>query len=226
MEKNQSICALVEAIGSAGEGIIRHEGVTFFVPACLPNEKVRFKVLKIKDKIGYGKLEEVLTPAEERVREKCPVFSRCGGCALQHLDYTYQLAHKSTVVKDALRKIGGIQTEVPTAIKSDVPYGYRNKLQMPVGVDKDGNTVQGSKRAKVVKAIVAMDLSREEKLLLIASSGYALQDGDIRGISAVNARRILLKYILSMKGTQDEKAALAEACGFEVKNGKILRNSL
>jgi hypothetical protein len=92
--------------------------------------------------------------------------------------------------------------------------------------DKDGNTVQGSKRAKVVKTIVAMDLSREEKLLLIASSGYSLQDGDIRGISAVNAKRMLLKYILSMKGTQAEKAALAEACGFEVKNGKILKNSL
>ena len=170
MEKNQSICALVEAIGSAGEGIIRHEGVTFFVPACLPNEKVRFKVLKIKDKIGYGKLEEVLTPAEERVREKCPVFSRCGGCALQHLDYTYQLAHKSTVVKDALRKIGGIQTEVPTAIKSDLPYGYRNKLQMPVGVDKDGNTVIGfyAERSHRIVPVSACAIHPEWSETLIA----------------------------------------------------------
>ena len=143
MEKNQSICALVEAIGSAGEGIIRHEGVTFFVPSCLPGEKVCFKVLKIKDNIGYGKLEEVLTPAEERVREKCSVFSRCGGCCLQHLDYPAQLKHKSRVVRDALRKIGGLGLEVPVAIGSDLPYGYRNKLQMPVGVDKDGNTVIG-----------------------------------------------------------------------------------
>ena len=170
MEKNQSICALVEAIGSAGEGIIRHEGVTFFVPACLPNEKVRFKILKIKDKIGYGKLEEVLTPAEERVREKCPVFSRCGGCALQHLDYTYQLAHKSTVVKDALRKIGGIQTEVPTAIKSDLPYGYRNKLQMPVGVDKDGNTVIGfyAERSHRIVPVSACAIHPEWSETLIA----------------------------------------------------------
>ena len=85
-EKNDIIVAVTEAIGSNGEGIIRHEGVTFFVPACLPGEKVRFKVLKVKGNIGYGKLEEVLTPAEERVREKCPVFSRCGGCCLQHLE--------------------------------------------------------------------------------------------------------------------------------------------
>lgn len=142
-EKNDIICGVVEAIGTGGEGIIRHEGATFFVPACLPEEKILFKVLKIKGNVGYGKVQEVLTPAEERVRPKCPVFLQCGGCALQHVAYNVQLTHKSKVVKDALRKIGGIHMEVPTAIKSDLPYGYRNKLQMPVGVDKDGNTVFG-----------------------------------------------------------------------------------
>jgi tRNA/tmRNA/rRNA uracil-C5-methylase (TrmA/RlmC/RlmD family) len=48
IEKNDIICAVTDAIGSNGEGIIRHEGITFFVPACLPGEKVCFKVLKVK----------------------------------------------------------------------------------------------------------------------------------------------------------------------------------
>ena len=143
IEKNDIICAVTDAIGSNGEGIIRHEGITFFVPACLPGEKVRFKVLKIKGNIGYGKAEEILTPAEERVREKCPVFAKCGGCCLQHLEYSAQLTHKSGVVKDALRKIAGLNIAVPIAVKSDSPYGYRNKLQIPVGVDKEGKTVIG-----------------------------------------------------------------------------------
>ncbi len=143
IEKNDIVCAVTAAIGTNGEGIIRHEGVTFFVPSCLPGEKVRFKVLKIKGNIGYGKVEEVLTPAEERVRPRCPVFSRCGGCCLQHLEYSKQLEHKSSVVRDALRKIGGIQIEVPLAVRSDLEYGYRNKLQIPVGVDKEGKTVIG-----------------------------------------------------------------------------------
>ena len=108
IEKNDILCAVAEGIGSNGEGIIKHDGVTFFVPACLPGEKVRFKVLKIKGNIGYGKVEEILTPAEERVREKCSVALKCGGCCLQHLDYAVQLNHKATVVKDALRKIAGL----------------------------------------------------------------------------------------------------------------------
>ena len=143
IQKNDIVCAVAEGIGSNGEGIFRLEGMTFFVPYCLPGEKVRFKVLKTKDKIGYGKAEEVLTPAEERVRAKCPVFTRCGGCQLQHIEYKKQLLLKSKVVTDAFRKIAGIEISVPKTHSSEKPFGYRNKLQLPIGVDKDGNTVVG-----------------------------------------------------------------------------------
>ena len=131
IEKNDIISAVCDGIGSNGEGIVRHEGITFFVPACLPGEKIRFRVLKIKGNIGYGKAEEILTPAEERVRVKCPVFSKCGGCCLQHLDYGAQLAHKSTVVKDALRKIGGLHIAVPTAVKSDFSVRLSQQITAP-----------------------------------------------------------------------------------------------
>ncbi len=143
MTKNQIVCGVAEGLGSNGEGVFRHEGITFFVPYCLPGEKVEFSVLKIKGNIGYGKVQEVLAPAEERVRPKCPVFLRCGGCQLQHVDYERQLEFKQKVVSDALKKIGGITFDVPLPEKSGEPYGYRNKLQLPVGVDKNGNTVIG-----------------------------------------------------------------------------------
>ena len=52
IEKNQIISAVTDALSSNGEGIVRHEGVTFFVPYCLPGEKVTFRVLKVKDGIG------------------------------------------------------------------------------------------------------------------------------------------------------------------------------
>ena len=143
IQKNAIVCAVTEGLGTNGEGIIRHEGITFFVPFCLPGEKVIFRVLKIKDKIGYGKVEEVLTPAEERVRTKCEVFQKCGGCQLQHLDYHGQLKFKNQVVKESLRKIAGIHTHVSSTVKSSSPFGYRNKLQIPVGVNRDGETVIG-----------------------------------------------------------------------------------
>ena len=209
IEKNDIICAVTDAIGSNGEGIIRHEGITFFVPACLPGEKVRFRVLKVKGNIGYGKVEEILTPAEERVREKCPVFSKCGGCCLQHLDYGAQLQHKATVVKDALRKIGGLHIAVPNAYPSDSPYGYRNKLQLPVGVDKEGRTVIGfyAEHSHRIIPISACAIHPEwaEKLISVmkryimecAVKGYDEQTktGALRHIVA---REIAGKFIITL----------------------------
>ena len=143
IKKNDLITDIVSALGTNGEGIVKHEGVTFFVPGCLPGEKARFRVLKIKDNIGYGKVDEILVPAEERARPKCPVFMQCGGCGLQHMEYPIQLEYKTGLVRDCLRKIGGLNFVVNSTIKSDLQYAYRNKLQLPVGVDKEGNTVIG-----------------------------------------------------------------------------------
>jgi 23S rRNA (uracil1939-C5)-methyltransferase len=209
IEKNDIVCGTTDAIGSNGEGIIKHEGITFFVPACLPGEKVRFKVLKVKGNIGYGKVEEILTPAEERVRAKCPVFSRCGGCCLQHLDYPAQLTHKATVVKDALRKIGGLNIAVPTAVKSDFPYAYRNKLQIPVGVDKDGQNVIGfyAEHSHRIIPITACAIHPEwsEKLIAVikrymtecAVKGYD-EENKTGAIRHIVAREIGGRYIVTL----------------------------
>ena len=209
IEKNDIICAVTDAIGSNGEGIIRHEGITFFVPACLPGEKVRFKVLKVKGNIGYGKVEEILTPAEERVRAKCPVFLRCGGCCLQHLDYNAQLIHKATVVKDALRKIGGIQVAVPNAVRSDFPYAYRNKLQLPIGVDKDGQSVIGfyAEHSHRIVPITACAIHPEWSEKLIAVVKRYMSECAVKGYDEVNkkgalrhivAREIGGKFIITL----------------------------
>ncbi len=135
MEKNDIATVTAEGLGTQGEGIARCDGITLFVPYLLKGERARVKILKVKDKTGYAKAEEIITPAEERVRPKCPVFYRCGGCQLQHLRYRDQLKFKQDLVRDTLKKIGGIETKVLPCVKSDKEYGYRNKLQIPVGGD-------------------------------------------------------------------------------------------
>ncbi len=209
IEKNDIVCAVTDGLGTNGEGIIRHEGITFFVPACLPGERVRFKVLKIKGNIGYGKVEEIITPAEERVREKCPVALRCGGCCLQHIEYNAQLAYKSTIVKDALRKIAGLTVNVPVAIKSDSPYGYRNKLQIPVGVDKNGESVIGfyAEHSHRIIPVSACAIHPAWAERLIATIKQYMTDCGVKGYSEENktgairhivAREIGGKYIITL----------------------------
>ena len=141
MQKNDLIEVICVSLGTNGEGIASYDGCTVFVPYLLPGEKAAVRVLKRKDNIVYGKAEEILVPAEDRVRPQCPVFYRCGGCRLQHMRYRSQLRFKTELVQNALRKIAGIDLKAEPCEKSEKEYGYRNKLQLPVGVVNGKNAV-------------------------------------------------------------------------------------
>ncbi len=141
MRKNDEIIGLVEGVGSNSEGVIKIDNFVCFVPFALMGEKVRFKVLKVNKNIIYGKLLEVLTPSDVRVRPFCAVYEKCGGCQLQHLKYQAQLKVKSKTVKDCIKKIAGIDLEVPIAVKSNLECKYRNKLQLPIRNTLKGNQI-------------------------------------------------------------------------------------
>lgn len=107
MEKNAVYNGKVSALGTEGEGIVNYEGTTAFVPFCLVGEDVDFKALKVKGGIAYGKVEKINLKSSDRVDAPCPVFDRCGGCDIQHMNYAAQLEFKKQTVSAALKKIGG-----------------------------------------------------------------------------------------------------------------------
>lgn len=133
MEKNEIYQGKVISLGTEGEGIISIEGTTVFVPFCLVGEEVEFKVLKVKGNIAYAKIENIITAANERVEAPCPVFKKCGGCSLQHMNYSAQAEFKKQTVERSLRKIGGISAEISDTVTCDKEYRYRNKLVLPIG---------------------------------------------------------------------------------------------
>lgn len=132
MIKNEERVGIVQALGSNGEGIIKEDGMVVFVPFALVGEKIRYKVLKVTSKCAYGKLIEVIIPAEIRVRPECPVFGKCGGCQLQHIRYQNQLKIKEENIATCFKKIANLDVEVLPTIKGSDRFRYRNKLQLPV----------------------------------------------------------------------------------------------
>ena len=91
-------------------------------------------------------------------------------------------------------------------------------------VDKQGNTIAGSKKTKVHKAIKRLGGSKNQQILMLYAAGYTVQDGDIKGVSAERAKTILLNAIMKLNVTKVEKEEIAKSFGFKVKNGKILKN--
>lgn len=103
---------------------------------------------------------------------------------------------------------------------------YANTKGLESDSDENGKTISGTKRSKIIAAINSLNVSREQKILMIYAKGYAVKDGDIRGATADRAKTLLLNYILrSSKLSKVQKEELTKMCGFEVKNGRILVKS-
>lgn len=141
LTKNQEYeCDIVDT-GSGGEGIAKIDMKAVFVPYALAGERVRLKIVKAKPDFAFGKLVEVLKPSPFRKQPACPVFYKCGGCNLQHVNYDRQLEIKAKTVADCFKKIAFLDVSVPPAISSGSEFRYRNKLQLPVRHTEKGNVV-------------------------------------------------------------------------------------
>lgn len=92
--------------------------------------------------------------------------------------------------------------------------------------DSTGKTITGTKRNKIIKYLLNQSLTDEQRLLILAFQGYTMKDREYRGWTAAQVKNRLLRYILGLKSaTIAEKSELAQLCGFEVKNGKIIPQS-
>jgi 23S rRNA (uracil1939-C5)-methyltransferase len=125
----------IEGLVGGGEAIARLDGFPVFVPFGVPGDRVRVRVISTKPGYARALLEEVITPGSARVTPVCPVFTVCGGCQWQGLDYAGQLEWKTRLVAEALQRQGGIDpTDIlrPT-LASPNPWHYRNKVHWAVG---------------------------------------------------------------------------------------------
>jgi len=126
-----------------GAGVGRIDGCVVFVPGALQGEEVIIEITGKKRGVLWGKLKEVVVAHEHRTAPTCPVYSSCGGCRLQHVSYPEQLKIKEGLVRQALKRIGGLdEVKVHPVIGMDNPWGYRNKGHFQVGL-VDGRVVLG-----------------------------------------------------------------------------------
>lgn len=132
MRKNDVIEGDIIAYGCEGEGILKSEGVTVFVPFAAKGERVKVQILKCGKCIAFAKLLTVITPSVARVEPNCSTYAKCGGCRLLHLDYNEQLEYKRSLIAETLEKIAFLKTNPLNTVESVPQFGYRVKLALPV----------------------------------------------------------------------------------------------
>ncbi|WP_324717448.1 23S rRNA (uracil(1939)-C(5))-methyltransferase RlmD [Carboxydochorda subterranea] len=160
-EVGQRLVLDVASLDPRGDGVARTPGgFVVFVEGGLPGDRVEAVVSHRARHHARARLARQIRPSPLRVEGPCPVAETCGGCPLIHLAYPAQLEAKRSGVQDALVHTGGLEEAASRVLPvrgMEVPWGYRNKAQYPVGRGHDGRPVIGFYRRGTHEVVEALD---------------------------------------------------------------------
>ena len=139
----------VGALDMDAQGIARRpDGKVVFIEGALPCEIVSVKVSRKKNNWEQGTVTEIHHESSQRVTPGCPHFGlhqgACGGCKMQHLDASAQVAIKQRVLEDNLWHLAKVKAESMLRPIQGPAWGYRYRARLSVRyVAKKGEVLIG-----------------------------------------------------------------------------------
>ena len=123
---------LIESLDHEARGITRLEGKRIFVDGALPGETVEYASFQRKSNYELAHLVSVHSASVARVAPRCEHFGVCGGCAMQHLDPSAQVAAKQRILEDSLWHVGRVRSGQILPPIFGEPWGYRHRARLGV----------------------------------------------------------------------------------------------
>jgi len=126
-------------------------GKVVFVEGALPGERVSFQTFKRKKNWEAASMTALHRESALRVKPKCKHFDYCGGCSMQHVEASAQVAIKQRVLEDNLEHIGRVEPENVMRPMYGPTWGYRYRARLSVRyVEKKGTVLVGFKEKKSI----------------------------------------------------------------------------
>ena len=119
--------------GPTGVGRVNGKdgGKVVFVPQTAPGDRVDVVLTKEKKRYAHGHLVAVRQPGPARRMPPCHYVPRCGGCPWQHVTYAEQLRAKEALVREHMRRIGGVEDPpILPIIPSPQEWRYRHRIRL------------------------------------------------------------------------------------------------
>ena len=126
-----------------GEALGFHTGHTVFAQRVLPGERALVEEVRRQKGVVHARPLRIVQPSPERIEPQCQYYGRCGGCHYQHLGAESQLATKSEILRETLRRLGQLKWEGPITTHSGPAWNYRNQAQLKIGTSPEGATTLG-----------------------------------------------------------------------------------
>ena len=121
----------IDKMVQGGEGMGRlADGRVCFVAGALPGELCKVLLTFQKKDFTRGRVLEVLETSPDRVKPKCPLYGRCGGCSLQHLDSTKQAEYLALVERENFRRLAHAELPDNFKVHTGNPWNYRNRARV------------------------------------------------------------------------------------------------
>jgi tRNA/tmRNA/rRNA uracil-C5-methylase (TrmA/RlmC/RlmD family) len=121
----------VGPVAHGGHVVARHDDRVVFVRHALPGERVVVEVTEGSDgdRFWRGDAVSVLTASPDRVSAPCPYAGPglCGGCDFQHVSPRAQRGLKTSVVREQLSRLAGLEVDVTV---EEVPPTLRWRTRM------------------------------------------------------------------------------------------------
>lgn len=139
----------IESLDIEAQGIAhRADGKVVFVEGALPFEQVTANVYRKKSSFEKATLLTLYHESSQRVRPACPHFGMhtgaCGGCKMQHLHASAQVAVKQRVLEDNLLYIGKLRADSLLRPIEGPAWRYRYRARLSVRfVRKKGQVLVG-----------------------------------------------------------------------------------
>lgn len=143
-QQGELVTLEISDLSDSGDGVGRYDQRVVFVPNTVPGDRVIVRLVRVKPTYGFGKLQELIEPSPHRIRPRCIVADKCGGCQWQQVSYEYQLEVKRNLVVQALERIGKFPAPpVDPVLASPSPVAYRNKATYPLVRSQAGQVQAG-----------------------------------------------------------------------------------
>ncbi|MCK9515163.1 MAG: 23S rRNA (uracil(1939)-C(5))-methyltransferase RlmD [Ottowia sp.] len=144
----------VTALDLDAKGVAhRADGKVVFVEGALPGEEVSAQIHRRKNNWEAGTLTALHQASSQRVVPRCPHFGlhqgACGGCKMQHLDASAQVAIKQRALEDQLWHLGKVRPDRILPPIEGPSWGYRYRARLSVRhVRKKGEVLVGFRERK------------------------------------------------------------------------------
>jgi 23S rRNA (uracil1939-C5)-methyltransferase len=216
----------IESLDHEGHGVARLNGKVVFVDEALTGEKAEIKIFRTHPKFDSANAVSILRTSAQRATPQCPHFGRCGGCSLQHLDPSAQVAVKQRVLEENLARIAKVTPESLLPPLHGPYWNYRHRARLSVRkVLKKGGVLVGfhERRSSFIAdmhtcKVLHPDVARLIQPLRVLVNQLSNNDRIPQIEIAVGDRITALVFRLMQPWTSDDESAVRE---FAELYGKI-----